>query len=143
MFPTAKTWRGGLPAAVVRLRGELNPWLSDGDRQAIGASQAPLCVWEEEQHLLVEVEMPGVAREDLDLTFEQGRLHISGTRKPHDPQVKYLHNERHFGPVQRVLVLPEQIDPETIEAQFENGLLRLTLTKKPEVLPKRIEVRTE
>lgn len=134
------------PEALVRLRGEINPWLGqlfEANREtAADAWQAPLSVWEDEQHLFVEVELPGVNKEDLDVTLEQGQLRIVAQRQAPDSQRSYLHNERSFDRVQRVVTLPETVQVDEVDAQLEQGVLCLSLKKKPEVLPKRIEVKT-
>jgi len=134
------------PEALVRLRGEINPWLGqlfDVNREAsTDVWQAPLSVWEDEQHLHVEVELPGVNKEDLDVTLDEGQLRIVAQRKAPEPQPNYLHNERVFNRIQRVITLPDSVQVDDVDAQLEQGVLRLSMKKKPEVLPKRIEVKT-
>lgn len=134
------------PAAFVRLSGGVDPWFDRianlGEEPLVEAWRAPLSLWEDEKNLYVAVEMPGVAKDDIDVTLDQGKLRIVAERKAADPAPKYLHNERLFGRIQRVIRLPETLDYNQIEAQLENGVLEIRLNKKPEVLPKKIEVKT-
>ena len=149
MNPTRRNGGGQRrwPEALVRLRGEIDPWVdrlvSLGEEAFTSARQAPLCVWESEQQVFVEVELPGVARDDLELLLEQGKLTVRAERRVSDPERRYLHCERQFGTIERVIALPESIDADQVEARLEQGVLHLQLNKKPEVLPKKIQVRTD
>ena len=105
---------------------------------------APVAIWEEGEHFYVEVEMAGVTQDAIDLTFEKGFLKVSAKREsPASEERKYIHNERSYGDVTRTISVPEGVDPESIDAELSNGILRLQLTKRPEVVPKKIEVRTK
>lgn len=97
-------------------------------------------IWEDEGGYHVELDLPGVSRDDLDVTMEEGRLVISAKREFNVENRRVVHNERRFGEVARSIQLPESIDPESIEASLDNGLLRVDLSKRPEVLPRKIEV---
>jgi HSP20 family protein len=99
-------------------------------------------VWEDAQHLYAEAELPGVSKDDLELVVLDGKLHIIATRQPPSEERRYWHNERKYGRFERVLYLPEAIDAETINAELRDGVLTVTLSKKPEAQPKRIAVKT-
>ncbi len=103
----------------------------------------PATVWEAEDKLHVELDVPGVQRNAVELTFDKGRLSIQVDRPAPeaDEDRKVWHNERAFGRVTRTLSLPETVDPDTIEADLTDGVLHVTITKRPEAQPKRIEVR--
>lgn len=105
------------------------------------AAQAPVALWEDDENVYLEVEVPGIRQEDLDLTVENGRLFISGERKPTKDRGKRWFDERHYGRFERVIALSKMIDPDSIEAELRDGLLALTLHKKPEAQPHRITVR--
>jgi len=102
--------------------------------------QASMSVWEDETALHVELDLPGVSKENLEVAVERGRLQVSAVRPLPEESQRYLHNERGFGRTDRVVDLPDSIDPESVEAQLRDGVLHLKLGKKQEAKPKRIEV---
>lgn len=103
---------------------------------------APLSLWEEEGNFFVEVDLPGVAAEGIDVTVEKNQLRISAERKAPETERQYWYQERSFGRVERVLVLPDTVDADSIEAELKDGILHLKLAKRAEAQPKKITVRT-
>jgi HSP20 family protein len=101
----------------------------------------PASVWEEEGSYHVELDVPGVTREHVELTFEKGTLRITTERTAPEQPRTGLVDERRYGKVTRTVTLPESIDPESIAAELTNGVLHVTVAKKPEAQPKRIEIR--
>ena len=102
---------------------------------------APASIWEAESTFHVEVDAPGVAKEDVDLTFDKGTLQIgSGTQGPEGERTNW-YNERGFGKVTRNVSLPDTVDPSTITAELTSGVLHVTINKRPESQPKKIEVK--
>ncbi len=106
------------------------------------AWQAPASLWETETDYHVEVEAPGVSSEHVDISVEKDELTISLERKVDETDRAYLHNERSFGTVTRTVKLPETADLETVEAKLNSGILSLTIAKRPEAKPRKIEVKT-
>lgn len=101
---------------------------------------APASLWEEEGRWCVEVDLPGFKQEDIDITLEKNVLRLTAERKP--PLVeKFWQQERSFGKLERTINLPDTVDAERIEAELRDGVLRLSLAKKPEVQPKKIVVK--
>lgn len=100
-----------------------------------------LSLWEENEHVYIEVDVPGMQIEDLNLTMEKGRLWIRGERKFPQHGQKRWYDERYYGSFQRVVSLSDSVDPASIEATLSDGVLFITLTKKPEHQPHRIEVK--
>jgi HSP20 family protein len=103
---------------------------------------APAAMWEADGKFHIDLELPGVKSEDVDITFEDQVLRVKAVRKPADPKRNYLHNERVYGEVTRAITLPETADPDAIEAELADGVLRLTVAKRPETQPKKINVKT-
>lgn len=103
--------------------------------------RAPASIWEAENTFHIELDAPGVAREDVELTFDKGALQITLERKVPEGDRTNWHNERGFGRVTRSVSLPDTVDPETINAELNNGVLHVTITKRPEAQPKRIDVK--
>jgi HSP20 family protein len=112
-----------------------------GNGRTAQAWYAPASLWEDEERFHIELEVPGVEHDGVDLTFEKGVLKITAERKPSDEKRKYWHQERRYGRVERFVSLPESVDPESIEAELRSGVLHVTLAKKPESQPKKINVK--
>jgi HSP20 family protein len=115
-------------------------WSGEGARPA--GWFAPASLWEEGDSFFVEAEMPGVASDQLELTLEKNVLRIAAERKSPEGERTYLHNERVYGRIERSVTLPETVDSDSIEAQLKDGILLVKLHKRPESLPKRIEIKT-
>jgi HSP20 family protein len=88
-------------------------------------------------------ELPGVEKDDLEIHAQRDMLTIRGTRRPAaENEQTYHRRERRSGAFTRTLQLPFRVDPERIEAQLENGVLRLSLSRPEEDKPRRIEIRS-
>ena len=111
-----------------------------GAEQAI-TWRAPASIWEAENVFHIEMDAPGVAKEDVELTFDKGALQITLERKMPEGERTSWHNERGYGKISRSVSLPETVDPNTITAELTNGVLHVTITKLPEAQPKKIEVK--
>ncbi len=95
------------------------------------ASLPKVDVFETTNTLNVEVEIPGVKKEDIKLTLEDNILTIQGEKKVderNDVQ-KTFRCERSFGSFKRSFTLPVDVNPDKVNAKFENGLLSITLEK--------------
>jgi HSP20 family protein len=106
---------------------------------------ASLDVHENDNLLSVEAELPGVDEKDLSVTLSDDILTIKGEKRQ-DHEVKkedYYLSERSFGSFERSLRLPEGVDESTIEARYENGVLRVTAAKRSGAakLEKTIEIK--
>lgn len=141
-------WVAGLPRTFGNVQREMDQILESFFGAANGGSSlgsrwlAPAALWEDEGQFHVEVELPGVKSEDLDITFEDNALRIKAERKTPEVDRKYWHNERVYGEVARVITLPDTVNPESIEASLNEGVLHLTIAKRPETQPKKISVKT-
>ncbi len=98
---------------------------------------------ETDDKVLVEAELPGVDPKDVQVHVEGNLLRIRGERKQEKEEKTkgYYRVERSFGQFERVLNLPEGVDPEKVEAGFKNGLLTIELEKVPIAKPRSIEVK--
>ena len=99
--------------------------------------------WENDGQYLVEMDLPGVRTEDLDVSVEKGHLIIRGERRTPETSQKSWYDERRFGSFQKVLRLDESADPASIDATLTDGVLRLTIGKKPEHRPQRVPVKAD
>ncbi len=92
---------------------------------------------------IFEVELPGVTKDDIKLTVHDNTLTIEGEKKyPHAEQkdCDCHRQERIFGRFQRSFSLPSVVDPDKIEAKFENGVLTIHLAKKEVAKPREIPI---
>jgi HSP20 family protein len=103
--------------------------------------RAPASIWEADNMFHIEIDAPGVSKEDVELTFDKGALQVTLERKAPEGERTNWHNERGYGKVSRSVSLPETVDPNTITAELTNGVLHVTITKLPEAQPKKIDVK--
>ena len=78
------------------------------------------------------VELPGVKKEDIKIVIENGTLTLSGEKKKENlstEDVKVLNSERRFGKFERKFRIPEDINSDEVTAEYNNGVLKITLTK--------------
>ena len=101
----------------------------------------PLAMWEDDDHIYVEAEAPGVSENDVEVTFHNGMLFIRGERKPLMGRT-YLYNGQSFGRFERVVRLPDTVSTDEVEATLTNGLLCIALPKSPDAKPKKITLKT-
>ena len=121
-----------------------------GERQANGTNGgtgalAPygVDIREDGDRLVVEAEMPGFKKEDVDITLENQTLTISGERREEKKDQKeagYLLNERRYSRFLRSFTLPPTVDEKSVQAKLENGVLTVTLNKREETKPRKIFV---
>jgi HSP20 family protein len=109
---------------------------------------APMDVYQTDDELVVEALMPGVKPDNLDVSITGDTLSIRGeVRKERevsdDAQRDYLVRERRYQRYSRTLRLPTLVQADKAEAEFDNGVLRLTLPKAEEVKPKTIKIKAK
>lgn len=148
MLPVLRRNWFGSPAdePIARLRGEFDTLFDrffGGDGGTLGQAWTglPVAMWEDDDHIFIEAELPGVADKDVDVTVHNGLLFIRGERRPVEGR-NYLYNGRGYGRFERVITLPEAVDTDHVQARLADGLLCLELTKTPESKPKKVTVQT-
>ena len=90
-------------------------------------------------------DMPGVKEDELDISLQNGVLTISGARKAEEKKEgeTYYVFERKYGSFSRSFALPENADPDKVEARLTNGILSLTIGKREEARPKKIGLKKD
>jgi HSP20 family protein len=101
----------------------------------------PIALWQDDNSIHVEADLPGVSEKDVDVTVQNGVLTIKAERRANEPR-NYAVDGRAYGRLERSVVLPDSVDAEQVEAKLENGVLSLTLPKHPAARPKKITVKT-
>lgn len=97
---------------------------------------------ETEKQFIIDVEVPGINKEDIDLKIENDMLTISGERsfEKEEEGKQYHRVESHYGTFNRSFRLPENVDSESVKATYNNGILNITVNKSEEKLKKQIEI---
>jgi HSP20 family protein len=115
------------------------------DTLTSGAWSPTVDIYETPEAIEMTFEIPGVTQKDIKVHFENNLLTVSGERKleHEDKRDGYHRVERNYGIFHRSFTVPTTIDPNKINAVCENGLLRLTLAKRPETQPRAIEVKVK
>src|SRR5919107_5950488 len=109
---------------------------------ARGAWNPTVDIYENKDQIVIEAELPGMNREDFDLSFENNVITLRGERRfeKKDESDNYHRVERSYGSFSRSFTLPQTVSAENVTAEYKNGVLRITLPKREEVKARRIEV---
>ncbi len=126
-----------------RPMGELVREFLTEDRGQALSSEPAVDIAESESESVVVVELPGVKKEDIKISVENGWLTLQGERKSLEAKeiTRVLHREIEYQPFARSIKLPHLVDVNKISAQLENGLLKISLPKAEEVRPRAIEIK--
>lgn len=102
-------------------------------------------VREDADHVYVEAELPGLTKEDIDITLENGVMTIRGEKKLQQEKTSegFHVRERRFGRFCRSFQLPVLVEENKVDATLKDGVLLVKLNKREEVKPKRIEVKVK
>jgi HSP20 family protein len=103
----------------------------------------PMDVMERDNEYVIRAEMPGVSKEDIDVTLSNGVLTITGESRYEDAEKsddRLLRQERRYGKCSRSVRLGTRIDDKAIKASYRDGVLELTLPKAEEIKPKKIQL---
>lgn len=113
----------------------------DGNQEV--SSEPAIDVAESENDSVIVVELPGVKKEDIKISVENGWLTVDGERKASEnPEItRVLHREIEYKPFARSIKLPHRVDTNNIVAKLENGLLKISLPKAEDVRPRTIEIK--
>jgi HSP20 family protein len=105
-----------------------------------------LDLYETENELILEASLPGLKVEEVDVSIVGNRLTIKGEMKREEEKKeedKYFYRERRYGAFHRALTLPVEVNPNKVEAVFNQGVLKLTMPKLEAIKPKHIEVKAK
>jgi HSP20 family protein len=126
---------------IARLFGDV--YVRDEDTGFRGSWTPAVDIFETDNHdLVLKAELPGLNREDVDVTIENGTLVLKGSKK-FDAEVKeenYRRVERSYGTFHRSFTLPNTVDPSRVSAEFKNGVLTVRLPFREEAKPRTISV---
>jgi HSP20 family protein len=113
------------------------------DESLASSSFAPAVdVYEDEHNVTLKIEVPGIDEKDIDVRIENNTLTVHGERKieKEEKEENYRRVERQYGSFTRTFNLPPTVDPEKVRADYDKGVLQITLPKKAEAKPKQVKV---
>jgi HSP20 family protein len=119
---------------------------SNGREDITVAQWAPVVdITEDEKEYLVKAELPEVKKNDVEVRVEDGVLYISGERnfEKEEKRKRYHRVERAYGAFTRSFSLPDDADPNKINAEFKDGVLSVHVAKDPNAKSKAIEVKVD
>lgn len=135
-------WNVDMWTEMERLRKEMNSMFSDYGRSS-GTTTYPLInVYDGKDSLIVTAELPGMTKDEVNITFADGVLTLSGKLEPlvSVKNMSIVRRERTSGEFEKTLRIPTKIDQGKISASFSNGILTVTLPKSEEAKPKTITI---
>jgi HSP20 family protein len=102
----------------------------------------PVDIYEDEHNITLKIEVPGIEQKDIDVRLENNTLTVRGERKfeKEEKEENFHRVERRYGSFFRAFTLPSTVDPDSVSADYDNGLLKIKLGKKAEARPKQIKV---
>jgi len=112
----------------------------------VGREYPGIDIMETENHYKIFADLPGMTKNDIDINVEQDVLTVRGTKKPpveKKEKDRFYHFERKYGEFERSFNLPSNVDSNSIEAHYTDGVLEIAIKKMDEVKPKSIEIKVE
>ena len=142
MFVRNRIPLGALWQEINDVQDEFNKWFGRGARNP---SAPALNVWEDENAVHAEADLPGLDPAKIEITVNEGnQLTVQGERPATEiAGAVWVRQERPFGKFVRAVTLPALVDADRVEAKYENGVLRLTLPKHEAAKPRKITVKGE
>jgi HSP20 family protein len=102
----------------------------------------PVDIYEDEHNITLKIDVPGIDEKDIDVRIEGNTLSVHGERKieKEEKEENFRRVERQYGEFTRSFTLPSSVDPGQVNANYDNGVLKIALAKKSEAKPKQIKV---
>ena len=139
---------GNLFNPLQQFQSEMNRlfdrWNGNGGRTSARSTFPPVNLWEDDDSLYAEVELPGFNMSDLDIFVTgENQLSLKGERRQPELSNGVWHRqERGYGNFGRLIELPSAVDSDKVSAEFAHGILTITMPKREDVKPRKIQVRT-
>jgi HSP20 family protein len=129
-------------AELRRMQGEMNRVLS-GFNATAARDFPPINIWLGDNSVVVTAELAGVTRDDVNLSLQEDVVTLAGQREPksQEQNVSWQRRERAYGTFSRTVQLPFRVDPDKVQARFNNGILEIELQRLEADRPKKIEIR--
>jgi HSP20 family protein len=118
-------------------------WFENSSQPFSGGWIPAIDVYEDKDHVFVRAEVPGMKKEEIDISLHEGVLTVAGERKLEYDKAETHRVERFAGRFQRSITLPSPVDAAKVRATYKDGILAITLPKAEEAKPKQITVNAE
>jgi HSP20 family protein len=134
---------------VATLQNRLNSLFQDfnrstGENESVSTASfvPPVDIYEDAHKIVLKLEVPGLKQEDLDIQLENNTLTVRGERKfeKEEKEENFHRVERRYGSFYRSFTIPNTVNTENVKADYDAGVLRIQLEKRPEAKPKQIKV---
>src|SRR5437879_10100542 len=132
---------------LANFQNQINPIFQDYGRGSdelltSGTFVPPVDVYEDEHNITLKLEVPGIEEKDLDIRLENNTLTVRGERnfEKEEKEENFHRVERRYGSFARSFTLPNSVDSDNAQANYENGILKIKLAKREEAKPKQIKV---
>lgn len=127
---------------MTRLFTGVRPASFDREDMTHGAWAPSVDIFEDKERLILEAELPGMSRDDFDISVENNVITLKGERKFEKKTEgdNYHRVERSYGSFTRSFTLPQTVTADGATADFDNGVLRVALPKREETKARRIEI---
>jgi len=115
------------------------PWRGGAEKEAVAPA---IDIADRPSEVLIKAEMPGVEKDDLEISIQENTLTISGKirSEKEEREENYYYRERSYTSYSRTIDIPSKINPDKIKAGLKDGILTVHLPKADEVQPKKIKV---
>src|SRR5579875_1756381 len=132
---------------ALTLQNRLNSLFQDfnrgGENELVSTASfvPPVDIYEDEQKIVLKLEIPGMKQEDLDIQLENNNLTVRGERKfeKEEKEENFHRIERRYGSFYRAFTIPNTVNPDSVKAEYDAGVLRVQMEKKAEAKPKQIK----
>jgi HSP20 family protein len=131
----------------VSLQDRMNRLLRDtqsGQDESLTSTSfaPPVDVYEDDHNITLKIEVPGIDEKDIDVRLENNTLTVHGERKfeKEEKEENFRRVERQYGSFTRTFTLPNTVDAENVQANYDKGVLNIKLAKKAEAKPKQIKI---
>lgn len=145
-FQRPDVWNWSGFDQLTSLRDEINRLFEspDGGSDVFNTWAPALDVYEDKENVVVRAEIPGMKKEDLDISLHDNVVTVSGERK-HEKKYEggqTSREERFFGRFTRSMKLPKQVNSNGVKANYKDGILTITLPKAEEAKPRQIKIKS-
>ncbi len=126
---------------ILNLRETVNSFFSEKSGRWRNHEFPSLEIYEGSDELEFRALVPGVKSEDMDIHLVDNNLVIEGEKRNDYDDNPYIRRERQFGKFKKSIKLPYRVNPDTISADMNNGILHIRLQKSEDAKPKKIEIK--
>ncbi len=117
----------------------------EGDGESLRRWTPRVDIYSENDHLVIECELPGMKKDDIHVDVEENRLTIGGERRKEkdvgSEEREYYRSERHWAQFERSFTLPSSIDTDHVDAEYNDGVLTVSMPKTEQARKKQIEIK--